>query len=619
MKTRNPRVAKFGAVLALSLASAFATSAVAMASPVSHDRVQSNLVVRGTVTALTPSSGTPTSLTVQPENLARPSENILLSSSTVYMKGGVAVTIAALALGEPVRIALTGSPATAATVQIQAPRPVNVSGTVTMLTPSSGTPTSVTVQPRDSSTPAVVVALAANTMYYSGGSVTTVASLVVGSSVQIKASGTPLTAAAVYVAAPRPVFVNGTVTMLTPSSGTPTSLTVQPRDRNKAPLVITLGAGTLYYVSGVTTTVTSLVLGSSVQVMATGTPPTAIVVNIAAPRKFFINGIVTALTPTSGVPTSITVVPHEDRGVAQNILLGANTVYQQGGAAVSATALMLGSRVRIEASGSPATAATIYIAAPRATSLSGVVTALAPAAGTPTSVTVQPTGFFKAPVTVALGVGTTYMQLKATVTVAALLVGSHVELSASGNPLTATVVHISAPASDITVGSVTSVTDTSLTVQPSTTGAAPIIFTLSSSTMYFSGRRVATIAAVNNGDIVRVAAASTAPTSAVYVAVENMAIVGRVTGVVGNVISVRGFYGATLTVNVTTATVYHLGDRSSSLSAVVPGKLISAIGPALSGVTRSITATKVWIGARHNDILHDALMQHRDAERRHHR
>lgn len=538
MKTRTPRVMRYGAVIALSMASVFASSAMAMASPVAHAAAQSNLVVQGTVMTLTPSSGTPTSVTIQPENLSRPSENILLNSSTVFMKAGATVTVAALVLGVPVQITLTGSPATAITVQILAPQPIVVGGTVTALTPSSGTPTSVTVQPQNSARPTINVAL---------------------------------------------------------------------------------GTGTLYYLGRVSTTVTSLLVGSQVQIKASGTPSMAITVEIAVPRPVEINGVVTALTPSSGTPTSVTILPTEHHGVALNIVLGVSTVYKQAGATVTVADLLVGSRVQVIASGNPETATSVTIAVPRPIEVSGVVTALAPSSGTPTSVTVQPVGFSKTPVTLALSPNTTYLQPKATVTVAALLVGSHVQVMASGNPLTATVVHIATPATDITIGSVTVVTNATLTVQPQATGSTPITFTLTNTTMYFSGRKISTIAAVNVGDVVRVAATALASTTALVVTVNNMVIVGRVAGVVGNVISVTGFYGALLTVNVSSTTRYLMGGRTSSLSAVSTGDLISAIGPAMSGVTHSVTATTVWIGTSHNDIYHDASIQHRDSDRRHHR
>jgi len=535
MKTRIEQVFKYGAVAALSVASIFASSAVASAAPAAHTRV---LIVQGTLTVLTPASGTPTSVTIQPSNPSAPSENILLSSTTVYKQAGATVTSAALAIGEPLQIVLTGAPATAAIVRILTPQPI---------------------------------------------------------------------------------FVGGTVTALTPSSGTPTSVTVQPRNLHLAPVNIALASSTLYYAGGVTSTVSSLIVGAQVELEATGTPATATVVEIEVPRPIVINGVVTALSPTSGTPTSVTIMPYDHHSVALNVALGSTTVYKQAGATVTSALLLVGSNVQVVASGNPLTATTVRIAVPKPVHLVGMVTALNPASGTPTSMTVQPDGFFKTPVTVALGSTTAYWQLKATVTVAALLVGSHVDLTATGNPLTATVVHISAPLSDITNGSVTAVTLTTMTVQPTATGSSPITFTLTNSTSYFSGRQIATLAAVNVGDLVRVAAAASAPTTAVFVTVRNMAIIGKVTSVTGNAISVTGLYGAPLTINVTPTTAYKLAGKASSLSAVLAGEIIVGVGPAMSGVTTSVTATTVYIGTRDNDIFHDAWLQHQFRGERHHR
>ena len=158
-----------------------------------------------------------------------------------------------------------------------------------------------------------------------------------------------------------------------------------------------------------------------------------------------------------------------------------------------------------------------------------------------------------------------------------------------------------------------------MTVQPLTAGSTPIVFALTSNTTYFAGRQVSTIAEINAGDIVRVAAAASAPTSAIFVTVRNMVIIGRVTAVNANAISVTGFWGAPLTINVTSTTTYSLAGAPSSLSAVLPGDLISAIGPAMSGVTTSVTATQVWIGSKDNVIFHDAWIQRIHFAERHHR
>lgn len=99
---------------------------------------------------------------------------------------------------------------------------------------------------------------------------------------------------------------------------------------------------------------------------------------------------------------------------------------------------------------------------------------------------------------------------------------------------------------------------------------------------------------------------------------QDLAIIGRVMGVSGNVISVRGLYGAMLSVNVTPSTTFTMGRMSTSLNAVHGGDLIVAVGPAMSGVTNSVVASRVWIGGRDDDALHHALLQHREEGRRHH-
>ncbi|MBW4029180.1 MAG: hypothetical protein HIU57_00690 [Acidobacteria bacterium] len=524
-------------MIALSVASVAVSSAVAMASPVARADVGAVLLVRGTVTSVTPTTGAPTSVTIQPRNAYAPSENILLGADTLYTQAGAPSTVAALVVGVPVRITLTGSPATAATVTILSPTPI---------------------------------------------------------------------------------FVGGTVTAFTPTTGTPTSVSIQPRDPGKSPMNVALGAGTLYYSGGRSTTVASLVVGAHVELEATGSPATATVVKIAPPRPMWIGGTVTALTPTTGTPTAVTVLPSADNAVAVSVALVPTTVYRQAGAVVPVSDLVIGSKVVLEASGNPETARLVRIAVAQPVYLNGMVTALTPATGIPTSVTVQPEGNFKAPVTVSLSASTVYYQLKSTTTIAALLVGSHVVITATGSPLTAKSVRIGAPLPDVTVGSVTIVTNTSMTVQPMASATAPVTFALTSATSYFNGRTVSTISEINVGDIVRVATAPSASTTALTVTVRDLAIIGRVVNVSDDVITVRGLYGATLVVNVNASTVFTMGKATSSRSALRRGELIVAVGPALSGVTRTVDAARVWIGGRNDDALHHALMQHREEGHRHH-
>ncbi len=538
MKIGISQLARFGAVVALSAASVFASAVVASAAPLARASATSTVVVQGSITALTPTPLSPTSMTIQPFDLSRPTENIPFSPTMVVVKAGAPVAVTALTVGTPVRVTLSGTPALATTVQIMLPHPIVVSGAVTTLIPANGTPTSFVIQPRDSSAVTTSVALNAGTVIYVGTHVASLAALTVGSQVRVLASGSPLTANVVYVAVVRPVTVSGVVTALSPSSGPATSFTLQPEDH---------------------------------------------------------------------------------RHLALTVMIGANTTVRQGGAIVTVANLLVGSHVRVTMSGVPALATSILIAVPRPVTVVGTVTSLTPASGTPTAMMVQPRGVWKAPVTIALSAATTYRQLRNAATLGDLLVGSRVIVSATGSPLTATIVHIVAPAAAFTVGSVPAVTSTSLVVQPATSGSTPVTFQLTGSTMYFSGRRMANLAAVNVGDVVRVGANAASPTAALIVTVRNMVIVGRVSAVQGDVISVTGFYGTALTVNVTSSTQYRVAGHSANLSAITPGVMISAIGPAMSGVTTSVSASTVWIGVRHNDIFQDELVQHREFAERHHR
>src|SRR5665213_3584952 len=99
MLTHTHRAFRYGAIAALSLARVFASSAVAMARPLEHVGVRTDFFVQGAVTLLSPSTSTPTSLTIQPRNPSAPTENIVLSSSTVFHQSGAVVSASALSIG----------------------------------------------------------------------------------------------------------------------------------------------------------------------------------------------------------------------------------------------------------------------------------------------------------------------------------------------------------------------------------------------------------------------------------------------------------------------------------------------------------------------------------------
>jgi hypothetical protein len=246
--------------------------------------------------------------------------------------------------------------------------------------------------------------------------------------------------------------------------------------------------------------------------------------------------------------------------------------------------------------------------------LNGSVTMVTLTNNTPTSITILPVRDHRAPVTVALSPSTVYRQLKATATVSALLVGSYVQITATGDPLTASIVHVSAPPADVTIGQVTAVTTSTVTVQPQTSGSAPVTFLLTSNTSYFANRHVATINQVNQGDVVRIAASPSAATTAVFVTVRDRTIVGRVTKIDGSVISVTGVHGAALSVIVTPRTVYRHNGHRTGRWAIRRGEFITAVGPATSGTTTAVTATTLRLVTKDHEALRRAMIQRRDKD-----
>ena len=89
---------------------------------------------------------------------------------------------------------------------------------------------------------------------------------------------------------------------------------------------------------------------------------------------------------------------------------------------------------------------------------------------------------------------------------------------------------------------------------------------------------------------------STSPQTVTKVTIFLEHVIGKVTGVAGDVITITGFHNTTLTVDVSGTTTYTSGGAASSFAAVVTGVEISAVG--LPGSTAgSLNANSVNIGS----------------------
>jgi hypothetical protein len=138
---------------------------------------------------------------------------------------------------------------------------------------------------------------------------------------------------------------------------------------------------------------------------------------------------------------------------------------------------------------------------------------------------------------------------------------------------------------------VTAFTTTSITVKDRHGNSTT--YTTTGTTTYSVGKTAGAYADLANGEQVQLKLTTSQTVTAVTI--DPVVFFGTVTGVSGSVISLTGFHGTALSVTVSGTTTYTSGGASSSLSAVVTGVKISAVG--LPGSTAgSLNASSVNIG-----------------------
>jgi hypothetical protein len=138
-------------------------------------------------------------------------------------------------------------------------------------------------------------------------------------------------------------------------------------------------------------------------------------------------------------------------------------------------------------------------------------------------------------------------------------------------------------------------------------GGTATTFTTTGTTTYFEGSTAATVAALAVGESVKLDLTTTSPQTVTKVTIQLVCFAGTVTAVAGNVISISGRHGVTLTVDVGTTTTYTSDGAASTLAAVVVGSEIKAAGlPGASAGT--LNALSVNIEAASGD--HDGNSHH---------
>jgi hypothetical protein len=412
-----------------------------------------------------------------------------------------------------------------------------------------------------------------NTTFFEGKTAVTDAALSTGERVRVTRSATALASAGridiVLITLEGDVTaVSGNVITITGGAGFTRSIDV--------------GATTTYREGGKSATLLDVVVG--LRVTARGTvsaDQTSLVANsvaIAAPRNF--TGIVTAVSATS-----LTV--QQSSTVSVSLAILATTKFFEGQKAVGASDLVTGESVSVRLStGAPMTAARIDIIIIK---LGGVVTSVS---GNAITITVA-RGFTR---TIDVGATTTYTEAGKPATLSDVMVGFRINatgtVSADQTALEATSVAI--PALSHIVGTVIALSATSLTVQQANGASATLA--IDTSTAFFEGKDAVTAAALSTGEHVNVTPSMLVGATAARIDIVLIKLVGVVSAVSGNVITVTAAAGFTGTVDVSSTTTYSQDGKAATLSNVLAGMKIVATGT-VSADGSALDAISVAIGA----------------------
>jgi uncharacterized protein DUF5666 len=269
---------------------------------------------------------------------------------------------------------------------------------------------------------------------------------------------------------------------------------------------------------------------------------------------------------TAASSTSITV--DSWNGTSTTYPISPTATYTEGGAAATASSLVVGDRVQLQISTSaPATVTAINI---ELAFLFGTVTSVS---GN-TILIRDPQGFTR---TILVGAGTTYSggSLSDIVTGSKIVASGTVDTN--GTTLDALTVKIGSVGSTQNIrGLITAFTASSVTVQ-SNGGGSPTVFTLTTTTTFKDGPYTLSAADLAVGEKVSVEVNSSAATTALNVAISLTQVTGVVSSVSGDTVVVNG-WGFSRTIVLGPNTAYYKGRSGGSISDVVTGARITALG-----------------------------------------
>jgi hypothetical protein len=417
------------------------------------------------------------------------------------------------------------------------------------------------------------LAIDANTRFFEGKTAVKVAALTKGERVKVTPSAIAAATAGridiVLITLEGDVTaVSGSVITITGGAGFTRSIDVS--------------ATTTYSERGKSANLLDVVVG--LRVTARGTvsaDQTSLVANsvsIGAPRN--LTGVVTTVSAKS-----LTV--QQSSTVSVTLAILSTTKFFEGNKRVSASDLVTGESVSVRLStGAPMTAARIDIIIIK---LGGIVTAVNDNAIT---ITVA-RGFAR---TIDVSGTTTYTEAGKPATLSDVMVGFRINatgfVSADQTALDATSVAIPAPSH--IVGTVTAASPASLTVQQANGASATLA--IDTNTTFFEGKHGVTAAALSTGEHVNVTPSTLAAATAGRIDIVLIKLVGTVSAVSGNVITITAGAGFTGTVDVSlTTTTYSQDGKAATLSNVLAGMKIVATGT-VSADGSALDAISVVIG-----------------------
>jgi hypothetical protein len=417
------------------------------------------------------------------------------------------------------------------------------------------------------------------TTYFEGKTASVVGALAVGESVNLQLTSiAPQTVTKVTIDLAR---VFGSVTGVSGNVITITGF-------HKTTIAVTVVPGTTTYTSaGAASTFAAVVDGVDISAVglsgaAAGTL-TANSVNIFVPPvQTHASGVVSALGTNS-----ITLKAH---GTATTYTTTGTTTYFEGKTASVVGSLAVGERVNLQlTSAAPQTVTKVTICLAR---VSGSVTGVS-------GNVITITGFHKTTIAVTVVPGTTtYTSAGAASSFAAVVDG--VEISAVGlsgsaaGTLTANSVNIFVPPVQTHASGIVSALGTNSITLKGRHGTTTT-YTTTGTTTYFEGKTASVVGDLAVGESVNLELTSTAPQTVTKVTICLVRVLGSVTGVSGNVITITGFHNTTIAVTVVPGTTtYTSAGAASTFAAVVDGVVISAVG--VSGATAgTFTANSVNI------------------------